>query len=231
MLRKEPAFSENDFGFRTFAKYLQTLQKRGDLHMERDRKAGGYRVDQPGNEDSEPVKESAGIEFGFDGRTQELYQLLKDDGMEPLDPTVRGAVIRAFVENVSNRESRNKKATVQWVAQDVSKNVRSDHPDMTNRQARAVLRGLQQTGLLLHSDGDPVRSSIAPFNLGDANVDQLGRALELEYLKQLAGHGVDLQKEMDTIGNLLLSEEEGGNYLEAMLPMVTQPEEPATAEE
>jgi uncharacterized protein (TIGR00288 family) len=232
MLRKEPAFSEGDFGFRTFAQYLQSLQKQGDLHMERDRKAGGYRVDQPGSEVEAPViPANAGIEFGFDGRTQELYQLLKDDGMEPLDATVRGAVIRAFVENVSNRESRNKKATVQWVAQDVSKNVRSDHPEMTNRQARAVLRGLQQTGLLLHSDGDPIRSSIAPFNLGDANEDELGRALELEYLKQLAGHGVDLEKEMEAIGNLLLSEEEGGNYLEAMLPMVTQPEDQPTAQE
>jgi uncharacterized protein (TIGR00288 family) len=232
MLRKEPAFSEGEFGFRTFAKYLQTLQKKGDLHMERDRNAGGYRVDQPGSEDSSaPAIQNAGIEFGFDGRTQELYQMLKDDGMEPLDANVRGAVIRAFVENVSNRAARNKKATVQWVAQDVSKNVRGDHPDMTNRQARAVLRGLQQTGLLLHSDGDPIRSSIAPFNLGDANEDELGRALELEYLKQLAGHGVDLQKEMDNIGILLLSQEEAGNYLEAMLPMVTPTEDQATAEE
>jgi hypothetical protein len=55
--------------------------------------------------------------------------------------------------------------------------------------------------------------------------------LELEYLKQLAGHGVNLEKEMEAIGNLLLSEEEGGNYLEAMLPMVTQPEDQPTVQE
>jgi hypothetical protein len=117
------------------------------------------------------------------------------------------------------------------VAQDVSKAVRSDHPEMTNRQARAVLRGLQQTGLLLHPDGDPVRSSIAPFQLGEANADQLGKALELEYLKQLAGHGVNLEGEIDAIGSLLLSKEEGANYLASMIPMIASAEEPAAVEE
>jgi len=232
MLRKKPGFSEGDFGFRTFAKYLQALQKKGDLRMERDRQAGGYRVDQPGSEeDTAETPQNAGIEFGFDGRTQELYQMLKDDGMEPLNATARGAIIQAFVENVAQRAERNKRATVQWVAQDVSKVLRSEHPDMTNRQARAVLRGLQQTGLLLHSDGDPVRSSIAPFNLGDANADQLGRALELEYLKQLASHGVALVDEMDAIGSLLLPEDECGNYLEAMVPLVSKDMPQPTAEE
>jgi hypothetical protein len=232
MLRKKPGFSENDFGFRTFAKFLQALQKNGDIRMERDRQAGGYRVDQPGSEEDEAeAPQNAGIEFGFDGRTQELYQMLKDDGMEPLNATARGAIIRAFVENVAQRAERNKRATVQWVAQDVSKVLRTEHPDMTNRQARAVLRGLQQTGLLLHSDGDPVRSSIAPFNLGDANADELGRALELEYLKQLAGHGVALEEEIEAIGSLLLPEDEGGNYLEAMLSLVSKDMVQPTAEE
>jgi len=55
--------------------------------------------------------------------------------------------------------------------------------------------------------------------------------LQAEVNPQLAGHGVDLQKEMDNIGILLLSQEEAGNYLEAMLPMVTPTEDQATAEE
>ena len=231
MLRKEPAFSESDLGYRSYAKYLQALQKDGVIRLERDRQAGGYRVDQPGSDDEEAPPPRSGIEFGFDGRTQELYQMLKDDGMEPLNASTRLAVIQAFVQNVHQRAERNKKATVQWVAQDVSKAVRGDHPEMTNRQARAILRGLQQTGLLLHPDGDPVRSSIAPFQLGEANADQLGKALELEYLKQLAGHGVNLEGEIDAIGSLLLSKEEGANYLASMIPMISGPEEQPAAEE
>lgn len=231
MLRKEPAFSESDLGYRTFAKYLQAMQKKGEIRLERDRQAGGYRVDQAGSEEEDAPAPRSGIEFGFDGRTQELYQMLKDDGMEPLSPPTRLAVIQAFVQNVENRAERNKKATVQWVAQDVSKAIRGEHPEMTNRQARAILRGLQQTGLLLHPDGDPVRSSIAPFQLGDANVDQLGKALELEYLKQLAGHGVNLEGEMEAIGTLLLPSEEQSNYLEAMIPMIgNDPEQPSVEE-
>jgi len=231
MLRKDPGFNEADLGYRSFAKYIQALQKAGDIRIERDRQAGGYRVDQPGSDDEVVEPPRAGIEFGFDGRTQELYQMLKDDGMEPLNPEARTAVIRAFISNVTQRAARNKRATVQWVAQDVSKQIRSDHPGMTNRQARAVLRGLQQTGLLVHSDGDPVRSSIAPFQLSDDNEDRLGRALELEYLKQLAGHGVDLAGEMDAIGTLLLSEEEGANYLEGMLAVVSDDLEQTRVEE
>ena len=53
MLRKEPAFSESDLGYRSYAKYLQALQKDGVIRLERDRQAGGYRVDQPGSDDDE----------------------------------------------------------------------------------------------------------------------------------------------------------------------------------
>ncbi|MDP6559578.1 MAG: NYN domain-containing protein [Candidatus Binatia bacterium] len=44
MLRKNPSFSENQFGFKTFSKYLEAAQGKNLIRLARDEKSGTYKV-------------------------------------------------------------------------------------------------------------------------------------------------------------------------------------------
>jgi len=215
MLRKEPAFSENELGYNSYAKFLFALRDAGIVVLTKDQKGGGYQVDLPGNQassDEEPghnerTRSTAdalpGSEFGLIGRPLELYQILRDEGLEPTTPHLRGCVIREALKNIADRVERNRRATVQWVAQDVTKQLRGTPDALANRQVRAVMRTLQQSGILLHPDGEPVRSMIAPFVLSSTDIDSLERTLDLELMKCLHGNHIDLRAEVKEISALL----------------------------
>ncbi len=230
MLRKEPAFSEGDFGFSSYAKFLLSLRDAGIVVLSRDQKGGGYQVDLPGNQvvgdgdarpngrgDRNTPDELPGAEFGITGRPLELYQILREEGLEPATPYLRSCVLSEALKNIADRVDRNRRATVQWVAQDVTKQLRGTPAALANRQVRAVMRMLQQSGRLLHPDGEPVRSMIAPFILATTDQGELERTLDLELMKCLHGNRVDLRGEIDSISSLLRWRDEERTSVEELI--------------
>ena len=198
MLRKDPSFSESDLGHPTLGRFLEACRNKGDICLTRDEQAGGYLVDIP---DGGEVRVSPEL-HEYKGRQLELYEALRESGLEPLTPSLRQTICRAVVEDVENRNRRNRRSTVQWVVQDVVKQLRNDEPLLAPRHVRSVFRALQNSGAVLHPDGEPIRSPVAPFVLkGDS--ESLESALEAEYVRCLQESGVDVQAEAGEVSQLI----------------------------
>lgn len=203
MLRKSPDFSETDLGYHSFARFLETAQDRGYVKLSRDPKAGGYRVDSvdrgdvsspdPATEESvgAPRSDAPYRDSYLPEGTGEWLRVLAKAGLDPLATPTRLAVLEQVEALSSERKGKRRKITVPFARDEVKKRLRRTHPDLPAEAVKGVLHALLLAGLLMHRDGQAVRTASAPF-LVNKSATQLNQSLMNLYLGQLRAEGCDL---------------------------------------
>ncbi len=160
------------------------------------------------------------------GRVLELYETLREQGREPLTAALRRTICDAVVDDVQALEAKNQRSTLNRVTQDVVRQLKDAAPNLASRQVRAVLRDMQHSGLLLHPDGQPVRSPMAPFVLSTRDVETVHNTLDHAYVQALHAQGVDVKKEAEAIASLLLGDAESVHRIGQLLQGMESPEDP-----
>ncbi|MFT4622001.1 MAG: hypothetical protein ACI8PZ_000653 [Myxococcota bacterium] len=204
MLRKSPDFSESDLGFPSFARFLEAAEAASHIKIIRDRKSGGYRIDLLSDDRAaDPVEtkfawEDPYIPEGAD----DIVDHLAGRGLHPLGSPTRMALLEALEKVVEERRKRRRKVTVQFVKDDIKKELRRTHPDLPVENVRAILDALLRGGLLIHRDGSAIRNPTASFRL-DKGAEELNEALLAVYLRELLIDGPDLD-DVGVLAELLL---------------------------
>ena len=160
------------------------------------------------------------------GRVLELYETLRQQGREPLTADLRRTICDAVVDDVQALEANNQRSTLNRVTQDVLRQLKESAPNLASRQVRAVLRDMQHSGLLLHPDGQPVRSPMAPFVLTTRDAETVHNTLDHAYVQALHAQGVDVEKEAGAIASLLLGDAESAQRIGQMLQGLEISDEP-----
>jgi hypothetical protein len=160
------------------------------------------------------------------GRVLELYETLRQQGREPLTADLRRSICDAVVDDVQALEANNQRSTLNRVTQDVLRQLKDAAPNLASRQVRAVLRDMQHSGLLLHPDGQPVRSPMAPFVLTTRDAETVHNTLDHAYVQTLHAQGVDVEKEAGAIASLLLGDAESAQRIGQLLQGLEVAEEP-----
>jgi len=223
MLRKSPDFSENELGFSSFARFLESAQEKGIIRIRRDRKSGGYRVestDSPPDPDADDdillVTEGPAWKDEYLPEGSEPFvEALAKVGLHPLAAPTRLAVLEALEQVVAEREKRRRKTTLKFVADDVQKHLRRTHPDLPPALLKGLLDGLLRAGELIHRDGTAIRSSTAPFGLVK-DAAGLNDALVRLFLQYLKDNGAELAK-TDVLAHLMYGDAERRREVEETL--------------
>ena len=203
MQRKSPDFTEAELGFQTFGRFLEAAQKGGHVHLIREQKSGGYRVDQTENSDSSQSSSSGASRQNDQNRgsecwldpylpegTKNIAITLNAEGINPLSAPTRKTVLDELEQSVDSRRSRKRRINVQFVQEDVRRRMRKTHPDVPAKAIRSIFNGLMRAGVLLHKDGAPVRTGSAPFHLSKDSTE-LNEALGDIYLDAI--HHADIK--------------------------------------
>jgi uncharacterized LabA/DUF88 family protein len=219
MQRKEPAFDEAEYGYSTFARFLESAQNKGLVRVFRDKKAGGYRVDQAGSspvieEDRDEEEESPESPV-LEGEAGRLQVLLAKSGFDPSTQLMRHTVLHELVDHVAERVRRNRRNTLMYVYGDIARRCRKTDPFVPKPVVRSVIRALQDAGELRHGDGEPVRSNTAAFNLTKDAEELLG-VLRGWYLRQLLKMGESLA-DSAAVSHVLWGDEEHATQAEELV--------------
>lgn len=202
ILRKAPAFDENELGFSGFARFLEMAQDKGLVRLIRDEKAGGYRVEQPGAPEPAPARlavveeapaaEEEDVQHGplleLDGEADRLQGVLIAAGVFPVGHMARHTVVHEFVDHVIERQQRKKRNTLTYVYGDIARRCRKTDPVVPSRVVRAVINALKYAGELVHTSGEPVRSNTAHFVL-QKDAEDLLKAIRTLYVQILLDKG------------------------------------------
>ena len=221
MRRNQPDFSESELGFASFGKFLKAAADRGYVTLERDAKAGGFRVDtvDNGDEPAEPAPLRKRTETWQDPYlpkgVERWNDMLINDRLDPLSAPVRKTVLENIEAVIKERNSRNRRVTVQYVQEDVRKRMKKTHPELPAKSIKAVFNALMRSNVLIHSDGTPVRTVSAPFNL-DKDADQLNTILVNVYMQALFDQGADLAN-AELLAELFLGDKTRSRDIEEIL--------------
>ncbi len=230
MRRKSPDFSEGDLGFTSFTRFLTDAQEAGYVQIARDRKSGGYRVevadDRVTSDDDGPSPAtSVYVDEYVPEAAADYVEILAGLGLHPLGGPTRMATLEAIEKVVAERKKRRRKVNIQFVADDVKKQLRRQHPDLPIKLIVGLMRGLMNAGVLMHRQGSAIRSEGASFNI-KKNAEEMNTALLNVYLRKLSKAGADLT-DSATLAELFLGDAERNRDVEeAVAWMATQPEEP-----
>ena len=234
MLRKEPAFDELEYGFNSFARFLEAAEKDGTVQLTREPgRGGGYRVESAGHgapahrgdNGAEAPAEPNGRAH-LSPEADRYRAVLVEAGLDPLTPELRRAIVSAFVDEVAERTSANKRVNLQGAASAVARRVR---PKVGTKAVGAVLDALFKAGELIHADGNPVRSPTASFVV-PKNVDALLLSLQSHYLKTIL-HEENGPPHSRALAELLLGDAADAQDIEALMAwLVYETDQRATAE-
>ncbi len=202
MRRKQPDFSETELGYSSFARFLEAAQRGGHVSITRDTKSGGYRVDSTEDDDDSPGAQRTRrpepaaptgpwTDPNLPTAAEALVDLLDVDGINPLAYETRMAILETFVAVVAERRDRKRRVNVQFAQEDVRRRMRKTHPDIPARAIRSVFTAVMRSNVLMHKDGNPIRTGAAPFVL-DKDADRLNQAMLNVYLSGLRDRGADL---------------------------------------
>jgi uncharacterized LabA/DUF88 family protein len=207
MKRKAPTFDEAELGFRTFARFLEKAQQVGLVHLTREERGGGYRVEPAGREeepaarprpperreraqDRPPDREAAADDepeaevTALSPEARRLVDALAAAGMDIGAPGPRRLIAEALVEAAAERAAKNRKCAVQFVFGDMVRRNLGIRP----HRIRAICNALLRAGALMHKDGTPVRSPTAPF-VPPESADAVLELLDQRCLEQFAAMG------------------------------------------
>jgi uncharacterized protein (TIGR00288 family) len=216
MLRKAPAFDETDYGFAGFARFLEGARDKRLVTLNRDERAGGYRVDSADAQPPAPApspgpapsarnqsrraedrrEEEEEDDLGMpelEGEAARLYGLLQDKGHPPVSHMLRHTVVHEFIDHVSDRERRKKRNTLMYVYGDIARRCRKTDPYVPPRHVRTVINTLKAAGELRHSSGGPVRSNTAHF-IVTKDAEELLVVLRKHHIRALLELGEPLRK-------------------------------------
>lgn len=213
LLRKHPAFNEADLGFSSFARFLEYCQKQNIISLSRDQKGGGYLVDA---EDDGGGSES-GTDLELSSGARKLYDILKGEELELLTREHRQALADAMMQVIADRSGRNKRVNIQWVTQDSAKKVRSGETSLNGRQVKSLVNVLHAQGVFRHTDGEPVRSFFAAFELGVKDAAGVMKTLDVAALKTLQEQGVALKKVVPDVAELLFGDRSKTRVVEELM--------------
>ena len=191
MKRKAPTFSENELGFRTFARFLERAQAEGLVLLSKDGRAGGWRVElAPGPGEGAaaappPPVRRAGAEAPPHGPGQAALALLRNEGFDIGMAEERNRILDAFSAACTERNSHGRRLAVQYLQGDLVQ------IGLGAERVRGVLMALVRIGALLHPDGDPVRGPTAPIQT-PASAEELGALLEERALEMLGERAIKL---------------------------------------
>ena len=210
MLRKEPAFSENDLGYSSFGRFLEACRDRGMIRLGRDSKAGSYRVEAPNGDEEDTGAAARPQVHELEGAPAAIYGQLAGAGMAPLTPELRELVLAALIDVVADRAKRGLKSTVRYVHQDVFKSVMGANPKLASSHVKSVVKALQVAGIFQHTaDGRPVRSQTAGFELAEGlTPTKLMDKLSAVYVGALRELGVDLTSAAADVAEVLYEDRE-----------------------
>lgn len=229
MKRKMPEFDEGEYGYAGFGRFLEAGRDRGIVALDRDQRAGGYRVDLPSGDDEPSAPSASGdksaapapqepIAPELDGEAGRLGKLLFAEGVHPMTKLIRHTVVHEFVDHVADRQKRNKRNTLMYVYGDVARRCRKTEPEVGPKQVRQVINAIKGMGALLHSDGTPVRSQTANFTL-ETDAEKLLADLPAYYARTLH----DLGESMDdstAMAELLFGDVERAQSMEELVAWV-----------
>lgn len=214
MQRKAPAFDETEYGFTNFARFLEAARDRRLVKLERDTRAGGYRVDLPGaasasedaargpapaddrrpaadGPDAAPVADEddgALDEARLDGAAGALQKVIMDRGFHPATHFLRHTVVHELVDHVTERQQKKKRNTLMYVPGDIARRCRRTEPVVHPRLVKSILSALKAAGEFQHPKGGPVRGNNAHFTLVK-DAEELLASLRRFYLQQLVAAG------------------------------------------
>jgi len=226
MRRKSPDFSESDLGYASFARFLEAAQKAKRVKIIRDRKSGGYRIDSFDSEEDgvdesllEMEEPSWTDTYMPEGCEEYLKTLTKAD-VAPLSTPVRMSVLEAVEASVTERVKRKRKIISAFVVEDVKKALRTTHPELPLRAVRGIMRALLRAGLLIHRDGNAIRSASGPFIL-TKNAEALNTSLAGFYLSVLKAEGADVS-DAGLLSELLLGDSKRKREVEEALAWMAE---------
>jgi len=205
MKRKLPTFDEDDFGFSTFARFLERAQAEGLVSLRRDDRAGGFRVELrndrasaepeagPSSAPSSSTPDAAALpaEAPAESPPQrrlprvvvEALDALVAEGLDIGLAVERQPILEALVAACNDRIAKSRRLAVQYLQGDL---VQGGYDP---EAVRAVLGSLVRVGAILHPDGEPVRAPTAPIqppaSAAELNALLEERALEILGSKRL----------------------------------------------
>ncbi len=225
MRRKSPDFSESELGFSSFARFLEAAQAAGYVKLERDHKAGGYRVDSveptvDEDDDEESDAPEAWSDPYLPGGTEAWVEALDAKNLHPLSYAARMQVLQLVESVVKERATKRRKVNVQYVRDDVRKRLRKTHPDMPARILRGIFAALMAAGQFIHKDGTAVRSTSAAFHL-EKDAEGMNDALLNFYLDTLEELDAELD-DAEKLAELFLGDKSRKREVETALAWLAQ---------
>ncbi len=212
--RKYPTFDEGEFGFSGFTRFLRSAEKKGLVSLLKNERAGGYKVDFPGEEDNGPVEELETLPT-LEGEPLRLRNLLNSEGYNPTTHMIRHTVIHEFVDHVQERQKRKKRNTLRYVYSDIQRKCRNTEPVVNSKHVRHIIDAMKAAGLLLHPNGEPVRSENAQFMIKN-DAEELMIGLREFYVKYLLDMGEELN-DSEKLSVLLWGDENHSQKVEEMV--------------
>ncbi len=195
LLRRNPDFDEIELGFSTFARFLDGAEKAGYVRISRDQKSGSYRVDaadaneSPDTElETEPQRQAPSEPWNDPEVPEALLpwtQWLNEQGLAPHSLAVRKEILEISEQVALERRKRRRRVTVAFVLDDVRRRLKKTRPEVPGRAIKSVFYALMEAGLLIHPDGQAVRTPAAPFSFA-SNGPVLLAKLRAFYLEKLA---------------------------------------------
>ena len=214
MKRKVPTFNEGEYGFSTFARFLERAQAEGLVVLRRDDRGGGFKValsssaavdGEPNGNGGEPRR--APLPPVAEGHATEAQNAEEGAGQQAPPPRrLQRPVVEALealqAEGLDIGLAEDRLPILEgFVAACAERVVKSRRLAIQYLQGdlvqagfgaegvRAVLGSLVRTGAVLHPDGDPVRAPTAPIqtppHAAELNALLEERALEILGSKRL----------------------------------------------
>ena len=188
IMRKYPTFDEGEFGFSGFTAFLKDSQKSKKITLLKDPRSAGYQVDLYQSEiDDAQLPEIPDISIEARG----LWDKLIGININPTTHMIRHTVVHELVDHVSERMAKKKRNSLRYVFSDIQRRCRKTDPPITATDVRYVIESIQAAGLLLHPNGDPVRSENAQFIIKH-EAEALLLQLREYYIQQLLNTGSPL---------------------------------------
>ena len=230
LLRNTPDFSESDYGFGTWSRFLNAAGRAGHIKLTKNERRGGFYVSLPeGDSDSDsesdvdmvPRSDGPWVDPYCPNGMEWVFQVLFKAGYNPLAAPTRMTVLEALENVVAERRKRKRRNYIQFVREDVRRRLSKTHPDLPARALRNVFDALMNVHVFMHRDGSPVRTPSAPFEL-QKDAEAMNQLLTGLYLSNLKSAGADLSN-TEGLADLFLGNPERKRSIQESLAWLDQP--------
>jgi uncharacterized protein (TIGR00288 family) len=185
IMRKHSTFDEGEFGFTGFTAFLKDSQKSKLITLLKDPRSQGFQVDMFQSE-IDDIQLSEIPDMSTEAR--KLWDKLISIEINPTTHMVRHTVVHELVDHVSERMAKKKRNSLRYVYSDIQRRCRKTDPPISATDVRHIIEATQLAGLLLHPNGDPVRSENAQFIIKH-DAEALLIQLREYYIQQLLNTG------------------------------------------